>query len=416
MTKRQSGRASPTTARRDETHLRWGEGWIKERVRSDGTTAWQAHWVDEGTRVTGQPQKERARSFPTRDDAEDFLREQLRAKRDGRYTPPSEITVRQLLDDYFMRGAGRWKPNTLYAYRQRAKLYILPHLGETKLTALTTPRLQHWIDGLTRAGRSAVVVRAGVVVIKQALGEAVAIGVMPANPSIGLRLPVVRQARAETWTAPDVARFMAVVGRFPMWNALYRLALTAGLRPGELRALKWGDVDLERGLVQVRRTMSRDADGHVIVGKVTKTGRERSVALAPSVVKALTGWRAAQKIRRIGLKEWSGDAIVFDRGNGLPLDAMVWRHHHRLFAEEAGVAAITLHELRHTTATLELEAGTHPLIVSQRLGHSTIAITLDRYSHVSSALQREAADALDARLFGEEDAADDATTTTRNQI
>jgi len=355
--------------------MRWGEGWIKERPRSDGTVGYQARWLDEGS---GHDPTERAKTFNSRDAAEDFLREQLRAKRDGRYSPPSEITLRELMDAWLLRGASRWKANTLYVYRQRAKLYVYPLLGDLPLATITTPRLQHWVDGLIRAGRHPATVNAGVIVLKQALREAVAIGIIASNPSIGIRRPTIRQARAVTWTVADVTKLIAVVSREPMWHALYRLALTTGLRPGELRGLRWGDIDIERGIIQVRRTISRDAQGRTIMGQETKTGRDRSVAAPVSAMKALASWRVAQKVRRVGSATWADDGIVFDRGNGQFLDATVWRYHHRQFIEAAGIPVITLHELRHSNATLELEAGTHPLIVSQRLGHSTIAITLDK--------------------------------------
>lgn len=394
----------PRRQRRQADGLKWGEGWIKERARADGSTAYQACWLDDG-------ETERAKTFPSRDAAENWLRDQLRAKRDGRYAPPSDLTVRRLIEDWLARGAARWRPNTVYNYRERAEHQIYPELGSALAASLTTPRLQHWVDGLHRSGLAPTTIRFAVTVLKIALREAAAIGLIPANPAVGLRLPAQRRAPSPTWSLDEASRVIAAVADEPMWNALYRLALASGMRSGELRALRWSDVREADGLVRVRRTISRAADGRTIIGETTKTGRERAVAIPPSTMKALAVWRTAQKARRIGKANvWRDLDLVFDRGDGGILESGTWHERHVAIIAKAGVTPITLHQLRHTNATLELEAGTHPRVVSERLGHVSITTTLDRYSHVSVDLQRAAAEALDDRLFGDHDRASNTTT------
>jgi integrase len=213
-----------------------------------------------------------------------------------------------------------------------------------------------------------------------------------------------RQKPIATWSAGEVAAVVSALNDEPMWSALYRLALTTGMRPGKLRALRWRDLDLDRGAVVVARTMTKDADGVVAVGDSTKTGRRRAVALPASTVAALTRWRAAQNARRLAAETWAAEPFVFDRGDGTWLPLTTWQHRHDRLIAATGAARITLHGLRHTYATLMLEGNAHPKIVADALGHVDVGTTLNIYSHASDAIQRAAADALEQRLFGGGDA------------
>jgi len=162
------------------------------------------------------------------------------------------------------------------------------------------------------------------------------------------------------------------------------------MRPGELRALRWGDVDLARALVVVRRTMTLDRQGRSIVGETTKTGRPRPIALAPLVVAALGWWRAMQPA--------TAGEHVFDRGSGGPLPLTTWQDRHERLIRETGVRRITLHELRHTFATLMLERGVHLQIVAEIMGHSSLTMT-QRYGHVTVALQQATVETFADSLF-----------------
>lgn len=375
--------------RRDEG-MAWGEGWIRERRRADGTIAYQAHWLDDG-------ETQRARTFASRDEAEDHLRAVLRAKRDGAYAAPSMLTVAHLIDDWLERGARSWKPATLAAYRQRARVHVLPALGDAIAVGLTTPRVQHWVDKMARAGLNATTIDAAIRVLSAALNEAVAIGVLAVNPAKTVRRPAVKQTPKTTWTAQEAARVYAALADDPLWLALYRVALSTGMRPGELRALRWPDVDLAAGRITVRRTITKDADGLVAMGESTKNGKVRAVALPENAVAALTAWRTAQKSRRLAARQWLDD-VVFDRGDGRFLPLTTWQTRHARLCAAAGVPAISLHGLRHTAATLLLERNVHPRIVQEMLGHKDITTTLNVYSHVSTDLQRAAVEALDAWL------------------
>lgn len=389
-----------------DSGLRYGEGTIAQRPSG----GFQAQWIE--AQPDGRALR-RSRTFPTRDQAEDHLRTVYRSIRDGRYVPPSERTVAELVRDWLDRGQRRWKPSTHASYRQRAEQHVIPPLGNLRAETLTTPRVQHWVDGLVRAGYDASTIDGAHRVLGGALREAVQLGIIPQNSAAGARKPPVQLKESTTWTAPEVGRIMALVARDPMLDALYRMMLTTGIRPGEARAIAWRDLDLAAATLQVRRTMTKDLDGRVAIGSTTKTNRSRTVALTSSCVKALNRWRLAQKERRLAAPTWHDLDLVFDRGDGRFLPLTTWQKRQDALCRDAGVSRITLHELRHTSATISLESGQHPLVVSQRLGHRSIQTTLDVYSHVSQDLARAAAEALDNQLFGDRD--DDENATTRAQ-
>lgn len=384
-----------------QTGRKHGEGSLSPRPNGN----WQARWVEvqpDGTT------RRRNRDFSTEDQAEQHLRQIAMDVRSGSYVPPTDRTVGDLIKEWLERGAARWKPATAAAYRQRAENHVLPIFGKTKAETLTTPRVQHWIDGLQRRGLDPSTIDNVTRILSGALREAVQIGVLASNPSVGVRRPPVRVKESATWSNGQIEAIMRVVASEPFWNAVYRVALATGMRPGELRGLKWVDIDYKKLMITVRRTMTKDADGRVVIGKTTKTGKSRQVAISASTVRALKSWEIAQKERRLACEHWIDDGLVFDRGDGQFLPLTTWQKAHTRFVAEAGIPRITFHQLRHTSATISLEAGQHPLIVSRRLGHRSIQTTLDIYSHISEDLARSAAEALDEALFGDED------TTTRH--
>lgn len=374
--------------------LKWGEGSIIPKPNGTYLARWWEPLYD-GTR------KRRAKSFPTADAAEDHLHQVHRTIRDGLYTAPERLTVREVVEQWLERGKGRWKPASQATYRQRAATHVYPSMGAALVHSLTTPRIQHWVDGMVKHGYDASTIDGATRVLSAALREATQIGVLAHNPAIGIRRPPVQTKEAATWTREQITDVIGIVADDPMWSALYRLALTTGMRPGELRALRWADFDAENKTITVRRTVTKDADGRVVIGKTTKTGKSRSIALAGPVVSSLLKWRTTQRVRQLATEHWRPEDLMFDRGDGGLISLHGWQIRHEAIIASAGVPRITLHQLRHTSATQSLESGEHPLIVSQRLGHRSVSVTLDIYSHVSSNLQRTAAELLNQRLFGD---------------
>lgn len=183
-------------------------------------------------------------------------------------------------------------------------------------------------------------------------------------------------------------------------EALDVLALTTGMRQGELLALVWEDVDLEIGVIHVRHTLQHGSAGAWTLESPKTAKSRREVELNPSTVEALQAHRTAQLEARLAAGPlWHDHGLVFTRGDGEPMRGthLLQRHFHP-FLRRAGLPLIRFHDLRHTAATQLLLQGINSKVVQERLGHSNVGITLDRYSHVLPGMQREAALAME-RLF-----------------
>ncbi len=195
----------------------------------------------------------------------------------------------------------------------------------------------------------------------------------------------------------QVRRFLqALVG--DRLEALYILAITTGARQGELFALRWCDVDLENQRIAIRGTLTRGPGGPVVTE--TKTGRGRQVLLTGSSVTALQQHRVRQLEERLRAgSEWTDGDFVFTNEVGGPLHTSnVTTRSFRPALKRAGLPTIRFHDLRHSTASLLMAQGVHPKVVSERLGHSQISITLDLYSHVTPTMQAVAVTAIEEAL------------------
>ncbi len=202
----------------------------------------------------------------------------------------------------------------------------------------------------------------------------------------------------KTWDAGQLKAFLAPT-KGDRLSPLYHLLAMTGMRRGEVCGLKWDDVDLEAARLSVRRALIPHGDGVIVSEPKTAKGR-RSIALDPGTIEVLK----AQAARQIDDQDefegiWSDSGYVFTRESGEPIHPQSVSRSFGRAVKEAKLPEIRLHDLRHTHATLALRTGIHPKVVSERLGHSTIAITLDTYSHAISAMQEEAAALIAGLVF-----------------
>ena len=198
------------------------------------------------------------------------------------------------------------------------------------------------------------------------------------------------------WTVGEVAKVLGV-GDGTELAALWRIALLGGLPRGELLGLKWEDVDLDRGQLAIRRGLIRGNGGTWELGAPKTASGRRTIALDRTCVAALRKHRAAQNAERLRLSAiWDDHGFIFTNETGGPLHPNTLVTRYKRLIEDAGVRVIRFHDMRHTCATLALIQGVHPKVVQERLGHANIAMTLDRYSHVTEGLQRDAAESIAA--------------------
>jgi len=182
---------------------------------------------------------------------------------------------------------------------------------------------------------------------------------------------------------------------------VWLLAANTGMRRGELIGLRWSAVDLERGTIAVVRAHAVVRYGEVTASEPKTARGRRAIAIDAGTVAALRSHRARQAAERLAVGPgWADTDLVFTRADGTAIHPQRLTAWFEQAARRAGLPAIRLHDLRHSYATLALGAGVHPKVVSERLGHATVAMTLDVYSHVTPTMQREAAAAVAAILEG----------------
>jgi integrase len=308
---------------------------------------------------------------------------------------------RYLLDWVAGLGAGV-KPRTVAYYETYVRRHLLPSdLAQKPLARLDPVDLRRLYATKLSSGLSSTSVHHIHAVIHVALQRAVDDGVLGRNVAalVGRsNRPKVRHVEMSTIADGDQPRRFLQAAKGERLEALLVLAITTGMRRGELLALRWKDVDLDRAVLAVTGSLQGESRPTLNIA-TPKSGKSRSVALGTVAVDALREHRKRQAQEQLLVGgEWRDLGLVFSTEFGDFLSPTTLRLALRRTLMRAGLPTIRFHDLRHSAATLMLSRGVHPKMASEMLGHSTIAITLDLYSHVTANMQRQAADAIDAAL------------------
>jgi integrase len=282
----------------------------------------------------------------------------------------------------------RWLPDIRDTVRQRTweryesivRVHIKPALGRVKLKDLTATHARGLYREKLESGSSPRTVQYIHTTLRKALQDAMSDGLIPRNVADGIKAPRPKKKEINP-LSPEQARTFLKAVRGDRLEALYVLAIHRGLRQGELLGLRWEDVDLEAGTLQVRRTLSWTKSGPVF--EPPKNGKGRSVELTQDALGALRGHLARQleEIEALG-DGYQDQGLMFPGERGQPMRPYTLTGKLERILRRVGLPKIRFHDLRHTCATLLLSKSVHPKFVQELLGHATISITLDRYSHV----------------------------------
>jgi integrase len=368
-----------------------GDGAIFQRA--DGR--WVARLRDSAGRTRYLYAKDRAQ-------AKQRLAEAQAVVHVGQPLPDQRLTFgRYLLDWVAGLGAGV-KPRTVAYYETYVRRHLLPtDLAQKPLARLEPSDLRRLYTAKLSSGLSSTSVHHIHAVIHVALQRAVDDGVLGRNVAalVGRsNRPKVRHIEMNTIAEGDQPRRFLEAAKGERLEALLMLALTTGMRRGELLALRWKDVDIDRSVLAVTGSLQGQSRPTLSIA-TPKSGKSRSVALGTIAVTSLREHRKRQAQEQLLVGgEWRDVGLVFSTEFGDFLSPTTLRLALRRTLTRAGLPTIRFHDLRHSAATLMLSRGVHPKMASEMLGHSTIAITLDLYSHVTANMQREAADAIDAAL------------------
>ncbi len=378
---------------------------VKARANNDGDVYPRKNKAGKVTSYRGAytaaDGKRRYVSGRTKEEARKALRE-ARANADGGLVfDAGTLTVGEYLDRWLKDSVkDTVKATTFERYEQISRLHLKPAVGRVKLKALTPAHVRGLYREKLEGGASPRTVRYIHVTLHKALKQAIADGLVPRNPTEAVKPPQLSKEEMHPLTADGAKQLLETARQTgDRLEALYVLAVHTGLRQGELLGLKWDDVDLETGTLQVRRTLSTTKDGPALSAPKT-AGSARSVRLTGKAVGALRSHLERQlgEIDRVG-SLYRENGLIFASETGEFLDRRyITTHRFKPLLKKAGLPGVRFHDLRHTCATLLLSENVNPKIVSEMLGHSSIAITLDTYSHVLPNMRDQAARAMEEAL------------------
>lgn len=337
----------------------------------------------------------------TKKDAEQYLTKIVRDKYQGTFIDTPSVILNQYFERWLesvsrLRSSQRTADGCESIYKR----YFRETIGYKKIDKLHVLDIQKVYADMLGRGLSPVTVRHAHSVIRCALKQAVKWNLLPRNPAELVELPKVTRKERRTLSAVEAQRFIKAAEEIKH-GLIFEFALLTGMRPEEYLALQWGDLDLEKGKAQVRRALVRHKNSWSFLEPKTSRSRRMIDLPMPLVRKlALHKRQQAEQRLRVG-SEWQAHDLVFcgEMGTPLSIPNLTYRYF-RPILEKAGLPQIRLYDLRHSCATLLLLAEENPKVVSERLGHSTIVLTLDTYSHVLPTMQEKATARLEKMLYG----------------
>ena len=305
-------------------------------------------------------------------------------------------TVGEYLEHWLSVARGGLTENSWAAYCQSVRDHIVPFVGDVRLADLRPDQVQRMYSERLAGGVGAYAVRRSHSVLRRALGQAVRWGLVVRNVAVLVERPAVPRSVVRALNAAEVQRLL-VVARGERLEGLYYVAIVTGMRVGELTGLRWSDVDWERRGVSVSRQVTRVRGKGLLFGPVKSAAGNRLVVLGGDGLDALRDQRArVDSWCGFAGERWVEHDLIFPNFLGKPLDARQVGVEFRAACARAGLGRVRFHDLRHTSASLMLQARVPARVVSERLGHADVGITLNVYSHVIEEMQSEAAAAIES--------------------
>ena len=312
----------------------------------------------------------------------------------GQALGDDRLTVAQHLAVFLDERRTRTRPATMVDYTNVVERHLVPGLGTVRLRKLTAADVQRFLDERRASGLSATMVRHIRTILRMAMRLAVDRDLVVRNVVDSVRGPKAEQTEIVPLTAEETRKLLETARAHPL-GAIWFVVATLGLRRGEVLGLRWADLDLEHGKLSVRVQLAsvtgdedEDEDG-VREAKLVEPKSKKAVrdlAMAPAVVEALRARKRAQAADRLRVGVWHDKSgLIFTAEDGQPLVGASISALHTSLCKAAKVRAVRFHDMRHGAASLMLAAGVDPRTLSEALGHSRVAFTLDTYAHVTQA-------------------------------
>ena len=331
--------------------------------------------------------------------AKEIARELKEKLRGGTEPFEHKGTLNEYLDKWLATSKQSVAVTTYSGYVGLMRLYIRPTLGEKKLSSIKPLDIQEVVNGMIKRGLSSRTVRYTIAILYRALKQAMKWKVLSTNPAADVQLPKKERKEMKALSPSQAKAFLAECEK-SKHGLLLEFQLLTGMRPGECLGLQWLDIDFERGLVTIQRSLIWNQWETTWELKETKTATSRrSIPLPLYLVQRLSEHKRGQLEQRMKAGEkWNAYNLVFCSSEGKPLAIRNLRRRFKDVLKRACLEKLRLYDLCHSCATLLLAAGENPKVVSERLGHASIVLTLDTYSHVLPSMQKSATDKLEGIL------------------
>ena len=357
--------------------------------RKDGT--WAAQVSIQGRRLT--------KYTKTQSEARTWLRTTLNQVDTGITFLGAQMELGKYLEQWLVTVKTSVRPKTYEQYRQIVTGHIIPILGCIKLKDVRPDHVQSLYNTKLESGTSNRTVRVIHTVLHIALNQALKIGLIGRNPSDAVIKPKLIKKEMKTLTDTQVQTLL-LAARGTRKEVLYQLAVTTGLREGELLGLKWADVDWVTRHVKVQRQLQWLSGQGLVFNEPKSASGRRVIVVGSATIEKLRDHYQQQQWERLAAGDrWVENDLIFPTTIGTPSN---WRSLVRSFKnllQTSGLPNIRFHDLRHTAATLMLQQGIHPKVVQERLGHSQVSLTLNTYSHVLPNMQEDAAEKIDELIL-----------------
>jgi integrase len=376
---------------------------MKGSIKKDSKSGKYYFVVDVGKDpVTGKRIQKRKRGFTEKKDAEIALAKMIfEFENEMRFRQSEASSFDKYMKDWFIERKGLVERTTLNNNLAFYKYYIYPALGKLKFDDITPQILQNFANDLYQRGSLATgTIHKIFDIIKVALNKAVKMKIIKENPSRYVDLPKLRKKEIKVWELEQINQFIQEIKAIrndDQFFTAYLLAISCGMRQGEILGLRWNDINFSKKLIFIRQTLSHDAK-EFKPGAKTNAG-VRTINITQSLCDQLlfTKEKILKDKQKLGNKYQDYDLVVCNK-KGSPLHPSNLLKTFKDDTRKVGLPVISFHELRHSHATMLIQQDISPKLIQERLGHSRIGITLDTYSHVLPSMQREVADKLDKMI------------------
>lgn len=381
-------------------------GHIRKRESGNGKNSWQIVIERDIDPATG----DRRRTYKTmkgvtKKQAEKELVKMLNELNEGTFVEANNQSFGQFLDDWLDTYIRPIKsPTTIAGYERQIGKYIIPALGMKKLQGLQTIDIQKFYNSMLEGSPLSGEPMAPKTVknihmnVKAALRQAVKLDLIKKNPAENVILPKTKKYKAEVYDQEEVAMLMEVIRDTDMEIPI-SLAVSLGLRRGELLALTWNSIDFDNYKVKINSNLVQ-IDKEIYIKDPKTESSIREIEIPKTLVPMLQKERKKYLERKIRLgKEFKDNNLIVCKENGESFKPASFTRKFQRLIERHGMKRLRFHDLRHTNATLMLKLGINPKVAQQRLGHASISTTMDIYSHVLTEIEKEAAEKLDNGIF-----------------